>query len=102
MIVRIIDVHVTEQSIEDFKRVSLQNRGGSIQEQGILRFDVLQSDDDPQNFILYEVYRDEPATLEHKKTEHYQRWRDAVEPMMAQKRQSTSCIPIAPIDPEGW
>jgi quinol monooxygenase YgiN len=102
MIVRIIDVHVNENSIEDFKRISVQNRGGSIQEPGVLRFDVLQSDTDPQHFILYEVYRDEQATSDHKETEHYQRWRDAAAPMMARKRESTSCTPIAPTDPGEW
>jgi autoinducer 2-degrading protein len=102
MIVRVIDVHVNEQSIEDFKRSTVQNREGSIQEKGVLRFDILQSDPDPQHFILYEVYRDEQATLDHKETEHYQRWREAVEPMMAQRRESTSCTPVAPTDPGEW
>jgi len=102
MIVRIINVHVNKQNIEDFKRISVQNRGGSIQERGVFRFDVLQSDSDPQHFILYEVYRDQQATLDHKETEHYQRWRDAAEPMMARKRESTSCTPVAPTEPGEW
>ena len=102
MIVRIIDVHVKEQSIEEFKRATVRNRAGSMREPGVLRFDLLQSDTDPQHFILYEVYRDERATLDHKETEHYQRWRDAVEPMMARKRESTACTPIAPADPGEW
>lgn len=102
MIVRIIDVHVNKQSIEEFKRISVENRGGSIQEQGVLRFDVLQSDTDPQHFILYEAYRDEQATLDHKETEHYRRWREAAEPMMARKRESTPCTPVAPTDPGEW
>jgi autoinducer 2-degrading protein len=102
MIVRIIDVDVNKQSIEDFKRITVKNREGSIREQGVLRFDVLQSDTDPQQFFLYEVYRDEQATLDHKETEHYQRWREAAEPMMARKRESTSCSPVAPTDPGEW
>jgi autoinducer 2-degrading protein len=102
MIVRIIDVHVNKQSIEEFKGITVQNRGGSIREQGVLRFDILQSDTDPQHFILYEVYRDEQATLDHKETEHYQRWREAAEPMMARKRESTSCTPVEPTDPGQW
>ena len=102
MIVRIIDVKVNEQSIEDSKQITVQNRGGSIQEPGVLRFDVLQSDSDPQHFILYEVYRDEQATLDHKETDHYRRWREAAEPMMARKRESISCTPIVPVDPAEW
>jgi autoinducer 2-degrading protein len=102
MIVRIIDVHVNKQSIEEFKRITVQNRRGSIQEEGVLRFDVLQSDSDPQHFILVEAYRDEQATLDHKETEHYQSWREAAEPMMARKRESTSCTPVAPQDQGEW
>ena len=102
MIVRIIDVQVNKQSVEEFKRISVQNREGSIQEQGVLRFDVLQSDSDPQHFVLFEVYRDKQATLDHKETVHYQRWREAAEPMMARKRESTSCTPISPTDPGEW
>ena len=102
MIVRIIDVHVKQEGIEEFKRVSMQNRTGSMREQGVLRFDLLQSATDPQAFVLYEVYRDEQATLDHKETEHYQRWRDAVEPLMSRKRESTACTPIAPTEPGEW
>ena len=102
MIVRVIDVRVNKQSIEEFKRITVQNRGGSVREPGVLRFDVLHSDADPQHFILYEVYRDEQATLDHKQTKHYQRWREAAEPMMARKRESTSCTPVAPTDPGEW
>jgi autoinducer 2-degrading protein len=102
MIVRIIDVYVIEQSIEGFKEATVKNRQGSIQEPGVLRFDVLQSESDPDHFILYEVYRDDKATKDHKETAHYQEWREAVEPMMAGRRESTACTPIAPTDPTEW
>ncbi|UCF99187.1 MAG: antibiotic biosynthesis monooxygenase [Spirochaetaceae bacterium] len=102
MIVRIINVCVKEQSIEEFKRITIENRQGSIQEPGVLRFDVLQSENEADHFVLYEVYQDEQATLDHKQTSHYQRWRDAAGPMMARKRESTACIPVAPVDPREW
>jgi quinol monooxygenase YgiN len=102
MIVRIIDVHVNGQSVEAFKTISVENREGSIREPGVLRFDVLQSDADPQHFVLYEVYRNEQATLDHKETDHYRRWRQSVEPMMARNRESISCTPVAPTDAGEW
>jgi len=102
MIVRVIDVYVQEQSIEEFKEATVKNRQGSIQEPGVLRFDILQSESDPNHFILYEVYRDEQATKDHKETVHYQRWREAVEPMMARKRESAACRPVAPTDLAEW
>ena len=102
MIVRIIDVYVKEQDVEEFKALTVENRRGSIREEGVLRFDVLQTETDPDHFLLYEVYRDQQATLDHKDTDHYQKWRAAVEPMMARKRGSTACIPVAPTDPGEW
>jgi autoinducer 2-degrading protein len=102
MIVRIIDVYVKEQSVEEFKRITVRNREGSIREEGVLRFDVLQSESDPRRFILYEVYRDEPATRTHKETAHYRKWREAAELMMARGRESTACLPVAPTDPAEW
>ncbi len=102
MIVRIIDVYVKEPNVEDFRQASLKNREGSIKEPGVLRFDVLQDEADPAHFVLYEVYRDEQATREHKDTAHYRQWRAGVEPMMARSRGSTACRPVAPLDPKEW
>jgi autoinducer 2-degrading protein len=102
MIVRIIDIRVLEACVGDFKQASLRNREGSIREPGVLRFDLLQDDAQPGHFLLYEVYRDEQATQDHKQTEHYRLWRAAVEPMMAAPRGSASYTPVAPTDPGQW
>jgi len=102
MIVRLIDVYVKPENIEDFKSITTANRHGSIREPGVLRFDVLQTENDPAHFLLYEVYRDEQATGDHKETEHYRRWREEAEDMMARKRGSTACIPVAPTGPGEW
>jgi len=102
MIVRGITVFVKKESIEDFKKATVENRAGSIQEPGILRFDVLQSDDDPGIFYLYEVYTDEAATLAHKETPHYKKWKETVESMMADKRIGKAYTPIEPANPSEW
>jgi autoinducer 2-degrading protein len=102
MIVRGIRVVVKENAVEDFKQATVANHKGSIQEPGVLRFDVLQSADDPRVFLLYEAYTDEAATLAHKETPHYQAWKGAVEAMMAEPRSSVSYIPVAPEGPAGW
>lgn len=102
MIVRGIRVVVKENSVEDFKQATAANHMGSIQEPGVLRFDFLQSADDPTVFFLYEVYTDEAATRDHKETPHYKAWKGAVEAMMAEPRASVSYVPIAPVDPSGW
>jgi len=79
--VRVMPAHVAE-----FIGATAANHRASVREPGNLRFDVLQSPEDPARFILYEVYRDAGAAAAHKQTAHYAAWRDTVAPWMAEPR----------------
>lgn len=102
MIVRIINVYVSEKYLEAFKEVSVKNRLGSIREPGVVRFDILQNTSEPTHFVLCEVYENEQAAGDHKETAHYREWRDAVEPMMSRPRQGIACAAISPADCAEW
>jgi quinol monooxygenase YgiN len=52
-----VHVHVKPEDVDAFRAASLANARASVQEPGIARFDVLQSQDDPTRFVLSEVYR---------------------------------------------
>ncbi len=86
MLIAIVYVHVKPEQVEAFKAAAMENARNSVKEPGIARFDVLQQQDDPTRFVLYEVYRSEEASKQHKETAHYFKWRDAVAPMMAEPR----------------
>ncbi len=88
MLVVHVHIHVKTESVEAFKRASLENARRSLQEPGIAGFDVVQQQDDPTRFVLVEAYRSPQAPAAHKETQHYQIWRDAVAPMMAEPRTS--------------
>jgi quinol monooxygenase YgiN len=96
-----VNVHVKPEFVEAFIEATIENARNSVQEPGIARFDVIQQLDDPTRFVLVEVYRDESAPAEHKKTAHYQVWRDTVAEMMAKPRSSVKYDNIFP-DDEGW
>lgn len=98
MLVVLVDVRVKAESLEAFRAATTENAAQSVLEPGIARFDVVQSRTEPQRFLLIEVYRDEAAPAQHKQTAHYQRWRDAVEPMMAAPRTSTQFSGVFPDD----
>jgi quinol monooxygenase YgiN len=83
-----VHVHVKSEFIEAFKAACVDNASNSIQEAGIARFDVVQSQDDPARFVLIEAYRTADAPAAHKATAHYARWRDAVADMMAEPRSA--------------
>jgi autoinducer 2-degrading protein len=87
MHVTLVHVHVDPAHIDDFIAATKLNHEASIQEPGNRRFDILQSPDDPSQFILYEAYASAEAAAAHKETGHYSAWRDTVAPWMAEPRQ---------------
>lgn len=99
----IVHVHarVKPEFIDSFKQATIENARHSVKEPGVARFDVIQQAEDLSRFVLVEVYRSEAAPAQHKDTAHYQKWRDAVAPMMAEPRSSVKYSNIFPAD-EGW
>jgi len=101
MLVVHVHVHIKPDCVEAFKQASIANAKESIREPGIARFDFLQQQDDPTRFVLVEAYRTPEAPAAHKETKHYQTWRDAVGPMMAEPRSSVKFGNLFP-DDSGW
>ena len=101
MLIVHVQVQVKSEWLEAFKSATLENARESVREPGIARFDVVQQADDPTRFVLVEAYRSVEATVAHKETKHYQVWRDAVAPMMAQPRTSVKFTNVFPED-MGW
>ena len=87
MYVTLVHVHVKPAHVQDFIAATRENHLFSVQEPGNLRFDVLQSPDDPCRFVLYEAYACAADAARHKETAHYLKWRDAVVDWMASPRQ---------------
>lgn len=100
MLVVHVHARVKPEFIEHFKQVTLANARESIKEPGVARFDVLQQQDDTTRFVLVEAYRTPAAPAAHKETRHYQTWRDAVAPMMAEPRSSVKFANAFPEDNE--
>jgi autoinducer 2-degrading protein len=95
----LVHVHVNQDSVDLFKEAILENARGSIQEPGVVRFDVLQQADDPTRFTLVEVYKSPEDQLKHRETDHYKKWRDSVGDMMAEPRigiRYSNCFPGDP------
>jgi quinol monooxygenase YgiN len=101
MLIVHVHVRVKPESVEDFRRATIENARSSVQEPGIARFDVVKQQDDPTRFVLVEVYRSPEAVTAHRETAHYAKWRDAVASMMAEPRQRTEYIAVFP-DSESW
>ena len=87
MHVTLVHVAVKPAHIDDFIAATRRNHEASVQESGNRRFDVLQSPDDPGQFVLYEAYATAEDARAHKQTAHYLAWRDAVADWMAEPRR---------------
>ena len=102
MLVVHVHVRVRPGRAEDFLAATLVNARASLGEPGVLRFDVLRDQADPEHVVLVEVYRDDDASAAHKATPHYAVWRDTVAEMMAEPRQSTRFSAVFPSAAPGW
>lgn len=90
-------IQVKPEHVAAFKAATIENAGNSIQEPGIVRFDVIQQEDDPTRFVLVEVYRTPDDPARHKETAHYQKWLDTAEEMMAVPEPESSTPTFFPM-----
>lgn len=74
----IFQVHhfIKPDHIEDYKAATLKNARKTMEEPGVIRFDVLQDKEAPAHFSLFEVYRDKEAREKHLETEHFFGWKE--------------------------
>jgi (4S)-4-hydroxy-5-phosphonooxypentane-2,3-dione isomerase len=84
MLVVHVHVRIRPGRAEDFLAATLANARASLGEPGVLRFDVLRDQADPEHAVLVEVYR------------------DTVAEMMAEPRQSVRFSAVFPVVAEGW
>jgi autoinducer 2-degrading protein len=79
---------------EKLIEATLDNARNTRREPGNIRFDVSQAEDDPNRFLLYEVYKQKDDFSKHQQTEHYLRWKNAMTDWMGQPRVGVRHKPI--------
>ncbi|MGD1278832.1 MAG: antibiotic biosynthesis monooxygenase [Tepidisphaeraceae bacterium] len=82
-----VTIFVKPESVKPFIEATLQNARHTRREAGNVRFDVLQAEEEPTRFLLYEAYRSKDDFAKHQQTPHYLRWKETVTDFMAQPRQ---------------
>ncbi|HXN48287.1 MAG TPA: antibiotic biosynthesis monooxygenase [Bryobacteraceae bacterium] len=101
MVIVHVHVHVKPEFVEAFRLATVENARNSVLEAGILRFDVIQQEDDPTRFVLIEIYRTVEATVAHKASKHYAAWQAVAEPMMAEPRSRARYTTVFPAE-QDW
>ena len=96
MYVTLVNVHVKPEHVEAFIEASKENHESAVQEPENLRFDVLQLEEDPCRFVLYEAYETADDAAAHKGTAHYLNWKETVADWMASPRFGVVYNGLAP------
>ena len=96
MTVTIVYVKVKPEFLDAFIQASERNHHQSVKEKGNLRFDILQSEENPSEFAPYEAYENKEAAKAHKLTPHYLEWRETVAPWMAEPRRGVPYTALLP------
>jgi len=72
MFIVLVQVHVNQELLDEFKAAILENAARSVErDPGCVRFDVLQQEDDPTRWMFYEVYEHENAWVQHRSAPHF-------------------------------
>lgn len=77
-----VSFKIKEEYIEAFKVASLENARHSIEECGVINFQVLQQSDDNSKFLFIEVFKTQEAQAKHRETSHFKKWRKAIDEML--------------------
>jgi len=70
----VVDAEIKPDRMDEFLDIIEKDAVGSRAEPGCLRFDVSQSQDNPNRFFFYEVYKDTDAVAFHKEQPHFALW----------------------------
>jgi len=102
MFVVCVSIQVRPGRRDGFIEATLDNARHTREEPANLRFDVLQQEEDPDRFTLYEVYRTQAGFEEHQRTAHYLRWKETVKDWMAVPRVGVRHKSLFPVADAGW
>lgn len=78
-LVLVVNVTVDPEHTQALKPAMLENAANSVKEEGCLQFDVIQSQDDENSFLFYEVYTDADALASHRETPHFNKYWDMMQ-----------------------
>lgn len=71
MLVQVVIYTFPAERVDEAAKMLREMSETSVKEPGCTTFDVSRGIDDPNQFVLYEVWKDQAALDDHFKTEHF-------------------------------
>ena len=82
----LVTIRVRPESVDAFRTRILEAAAAAVrEEEHCHRFEVAQDEEQPDRFVLFEVYTDADALAHHHTTPHFLSFREACGPMMLEK-----------------
>eukprot|EP00545_Synedropsis_sp_CCMP1620_P014894 CAMPEP_0119011134 /NCGR_PEP_ID=MMETSP1176-20130426/5476_1 /TAXON_ID=265551 /ORGANISM="Synedropsis recta cf, Strain CCMP1620" /LENGTH=135 /DNA_ID=CAMNT_0006963911 /DNA_START=46 /DNA_END=453 /DNA_ORIENTATION=- len=72
----VVNAEIQPDRMDEFIKLIEENAINTRKEPGCMRFDVLRSQDNPNQFFFYELYENAAAVDHHKEQPHYNLWAD--------------------------
>ncbi|GAB4240257.1 MAG: hypothetical protein Kow0032_27780 [Methyloligellaceae bacterium] len=86
MIAIIVDFEAKPGHGADLRDALLAQASNSkTHEPGCRHFDVVANPDNPEQFLLYELYDDAAAVEAHRAADYYARFRETIDPIVARR-----------------
>ena len=97
-----VTIRIKKGFRQKFIEASHGDAQGSVRDEPeCYRFDILQNNEDPDVFHLYEVYGDQSAIEAHRRAPHYKKWRDTVSEWFDGEPERIAMATLFPSD-NGW
>ena len=96
MVVLVVRMEAKADKLDALLALASYNATESRNEAGNVRFDLLQSNENPTRLALYEVYRDEEALRTHRATPHFARWSSEVGDLLIAPRIGEKFVSVLP------
>ncbi|AGT10728.1 antibiotic biosynthesis monooxygenase [Paracoccus aminophilus] len=94
MLIQLVRIEVKPGHRDTFLEAFTINCEGTRKEPGNLRFDLLCDPEDENKFSVYEIFRDEAALDEHRKTPHYRTCVEMIDPITVGGRRKDFFLPV--------
>ena len=92
MHILMVHLRTKPECVEAFRAATLENARNSRKEAGVVQFDLFQMAEEPTRFMILEIYRESGDHAKHRETAHYLKWREVVDPIMAEPRRGEKWV----------
>jgi len=86
MYIVVVHSQIQPEQVERFTEITIQNVEATRNEDGCVRFDVIQQVDDPTRFTFIEIFKSKDAGAKHLDTDHFKKWLEEAVPLMIEPR----------------